>query len=124
MRGSRSKDTRPELAVRRALREMNVGYRLHRRDLPGKPDIALIGRRKAIFVHGCFWHQHDDPSCKVARRPASNSAFWEAKFQRNIERDEKNESELVAAGWTVLTIWECEIADAAFLSKLNKFLAT
>lgn len=122
MRGSKSKNTKPELAVRRALRSMGVGYRLHRRDLPGKPDIAMIGRRKAIFVHGCFWHQHDDPDCKVVRRPVSNTPFWNAKFARNIERDCEHEAELQSAGWKILTVWECEVASGEFIEKLWCFI--
>jgi len=122
MRGSRSKDTRPEIAVRRALRAMGVGYRLHRRDLPGKPDIAVIGRRKAIFVHGCFWHQHGDPDCNIVRRPSSNTPFWNDKFSRNVERDRQHVADLVAAGWKVLTIWECEIASGELIAKLRRFI--
>lgn len=122
MRGSKSKDTKPELAVRRELRRLGVGYRLHRKDLPGKPDIAMLGRRKAIFVHGCFWHQHMDPSCPISRKPESNTSFWEEKFRKNRERDHRNECSIKDAGFQCLVIWECEVADGSFHSKLVEFL--
>lgn len=125
MRGSRSKNTKPEMAVRSVLRDLGYGYRLHRKDLPGKPDLAFIGRKKAIFVHGCFWHQHDDPRCKISRRPDSNLDFWNDKFQKNQERDRKHERMLVEAGWEVMTVWECELAAEDELSrKLDAFLQT
>lgn len=123
MRGSKSKDTKPELAVRRALRQRGVGYRLHLKRLPGSPDIAMLGRKKAIFVHGCFWHQHSDEDCRVARLPASNMNFWSAKFERNRERDTANESALRNAGFDVLTIWECQIVDGSFEQVLTDFLS-
>lgn len=122
MRGSRSKDTKPELAVRSYLRKLGVGYRLHRKDLPGRPDIAMIGRRKAIFVHGCFWHQHMEPSCPISRKPDSNTAFWNSKFEANKMRDERNEKALIDNGFEVLTLWECEIGDRTFEAKANAFL--
>lgn len=123
MRGSKSKDTKPELVVRRLLWGMGFGYRLHRRDLPGRPDIAFIGRRKVIFVHGCFWHQHEAVGCPIARRPTSNEHFWQSKFARNKERDQENRRRLEAAGWAVLNIWECDLLDLPSLEgKLQAFL--
>jgi len=123
MRGSRSKNTRPELRVRRLLHAMGYRFRIHGNRLPGKPDVVFPGRKKAILVHGCFWHQHDDPACKVARQPSSNTAYWSEKFARNRERDTRNLDALSAAGWSVLTVWECEIHDTSSLEKrLRKFL--
>lgn len=102
----RSKDTRPEIAVRRLLHSRGYRFRIHRKDLPGRPDIVLPGRRLVAFVHGCFWHHHD--GCSVSHVPASRSEFWRAKFQANRERDERNQRLLEEAGWRVVTIWECE----------------
>ena len=101
-------DTKPELMVRRALRSLgHTGYRLDRRDLPGRPDIAFIGRKKAIFVHGCFWHGHD---CKRgARMPKTNADYWRGKIARNVARDAASEAALAEMGWDVLTIWECKL---------------
>jgi DNA mismatch endonuclease, patch repair protein len=105
MAGIRGKDTKPELAVRRALTAAGVRYRLHRRELPGVPDLVMAGRRAVIFVHGCFWHRHE--GCRHAKLPTSNAEFWEAKLERNVERDRKAVANLLAAGWRVLTVWEC-----------------
>ena len=101
----RGRNTDPERIVRRALRTAGLGYRLHRRDLPGTPDVAMIGRRVAVFVHRCYWHRHE--GCRNAFLPRSNVAFWEAKFARNVERDRRKADELRRLGWRVLTIWEC-----------------
>lgn len=111
----KARDTRPELRVRRLLRAMgHVGYRLDRRDLPGRPDIAFIGRRRAIFVHGCFWHGHD---CRRgARAPKTNADYWRAKIARNRARDEAALQALAARGWRALVIWECELRDEAALT--------
>lgn len=106
MRAIRSAGMKPEMVVRRVAYALGYRYRLHRKDLPGKPDLAFIGRRKAIFVHGCFWHQH--PDCREGRPPKSNSGYWGPKLARNIERDAENVRRLRELGWTVLTIWECE----------------
>ncbi|MEL6977395.1 MAG: very short patch repair endonuclease [Pseudomonadota bacterium] len=116
MRRVRAKNTGPEREVRAALRRLGaVGYRLHRKDLPGRPDIAFIGRKRAIFVHGCFWHGHD---CKRgAREPKTNAAYWRAKIERNRARDAAAMAELGAAGWRVLVVWECEIKDRAALDR-------
>lgn len=121
MRAITSKNTRPELAVRHALRQENFsGYRLHRKDLPGRPDIAFIGRRKAIFVHGCFWHGHE---CREgARRPRSRTDYWLPKIAGNQMRDAKHKASLVAEGWDVLTIWDCEIARGDLAERLRRFV--
>ena len=102
----KSKDTAPELAVRRALHAAGLRYRLHRADLPGKPDVVLAGRRAAVFVHGCFWHSH--PGCGRARTPSTRQEYWLPKLARNRERDTANERALREAGWRVVVIWECE----------------
>lgn len=122
MRRIRSCDTAPELAVRGALRQLgHVGYRLHRCDLPGRPDVVFAGRKKAIFVHGCFWHGHD--CAEGARTPKSNAGYWLSKIQRNRERDDENVLALESDGWSVLVLWECELADRdALLSRLNEFV--
>lgn len=121
MRAVKGRDTSPELAVRKVLRGIAPGYRLCRRDLPGAPDIAYIGTRKAIFVHGCFWHGHD---CKRgARLPKTNPDYWIQKIARNRARDEKHLAAYAALGWRVLTIWECETRDeAALAERLQAFV--
>ena len=102
-------DTRPELVVRRMLHRMGYRYRLHRRDLPGKPDLVFPSRGKVLFVHGCFWHRHN---CKVGNRiPKSRVNFWLAKFEYNRRRDRRNVRALNRAGWRVLTVWECQIQE-------------
>ncbi len=111
MRAVKSRDTGPERAVRAALRQLAPGYRLHRADLPGKPDIVYSGRKLAIFVHGCFWHGHDCP--RGARAPKTNADYWRAKIARNRARDVKTLAALEAMGWRALTIYECELKDAA-----------
>jgi DNA mismatch endonuclease (patch repair protein) len=113
MRSVRSRDTTPELIVRRATTALGYRYRLHKAALPGKPDLVFASRRKVIFVHGCFWHGHD---CKRgAREPKSNADYWRAKIQRNRERDANTIATLKAAGWQVLVVWECEAKDEALL---------
>jgi DNA mismatch endonuclease (patch repair protein) len=115
-----SKNTAPELIVRRLLHSLGYRFRLHRKDLPGTPDIVLPGRRKAIFVHGCFWHAH---GCRIGRPPKSRPEFWEPKLARNRARDEENSRDLEEAGWEVLTVWQCETKDKVALSELlEKFL--
>lgn len=107
MKANKGKDTKPEQMVRRLLREMGYpGYRLNWKKAPGRPDIAYPGRRLAIFVNGCFWHRC--PKCDLSL-PKSNTEFWRMKFDRNIERDRRKTEELESLGWTVVTIWECEI---------------
>ncbi|MDR1728854.1 MAG: very short patch repair endonuclease [Acidobacteriota bacterium] len=109
MQGNKSRNTTPELAVRRMLREAGCpGYRLHWKKAPGKPDIAFPGRRIAVFVNGCFWHRHK--GCEIASMPKSNVEFWKAKFTRNVKRDKASLKALCNLGWTTVTIWECEIA--------------
>ena len=120
----RSRDMKPEMAVRRLLHSMGYRYRLHRNDLPGKPDLVFPGRRKAIFVHGCFWHQHPDSRCKIVRRPKSNLEYWLPKLERTVARDVKNQAQLRKLGWKVLVIWECEIErDTGLLEKITNYLA-
>ena len=111
MRRVKAKDTAPELAVRKTLTRLGARYRLHRKDLPGKPDIVMPGRRLAIFVHGCFWHGHD--CARGARVPKQNRDYWLAKVARNRARDAHSQAALNAAGWRVETVWECEIKAAA-----------
>ncbi|MGH6779374.1 MAG: very short patch repair endonuclease [Bradyrhizobium sp.] len=105
-----SRDTAPELSVRRSLHRLGYRFRLHRRDLPGRPDITLPRHRTVVFVHGCFWHRH--PNCRYAYTPKSRTEFWIRKFEQNVARDERVQRELKARGWNVITIWECETFDA------------
>lgn len=109
MRAIRSKDMKPELAVRRLVHGMGYRYRLHRHGLPGRPDMVFASRRKVIFVHGCYWHQHSDPGCKIARRPKSNRDYWLPKLDGNVVRDADNQDRLRELGWDSLVIWECEV---------------
>ena len=117
----RSKGTKPEMTVRRLLHSMGYRYRLHRRDLPGNPDLVFPRWRKAIFVHGCFWHQH--PGCKISRQPKSNQNYWLPKLERNTVRDAEHQAQLREMGWDVLVIWECEVKNgASFVTKAVNFL--
>jgi len=112
---------KPELAVRRIVHQLGYRYRLHRKDLPGKPDLVFGPRRKVIFVHGCFWHQH--PECQEGRVPVSNENYWGPKLGRNVQRDMEHLASLALAGWQSLVIWECEIKDErALVKKLQHFL--
>ena len=111
MRSIRAKDTKPEVALRRALHGKGLRFRLHGAKLPGKPDIVLPKHKAVIFVHGCFWHRHE--GCKVASTPKSNTDFWIDKFDKNVARDAKNITLLVEQGWRVLVIWECELSTPA-----------
>lgn len=106
MRKVRREDTAPEMAVRRAIHAAGLRYSLHRSDLPGKPDIVLAGRKAVVFVHGCFWHGH---SCRAGRRPSTNSDYWSAKIDRNVERDARCIEELKRLGWRVWVIWSCDL---------------
>ena len=116
-----SKDTKPELLVRKLLHGMGYRYRLHRRDLPGTPDICFPGRRKVVFVHGCFWHRHD--GCKRATTPGTRRSYWERKFKGNVVRDRRNLADLEHLGWEALVVWECETADLpALAERLREFL--
>lgn len=121
MRAVKSRDTKPEMLVRRTVHGMGYRYRLHRKDLPGKPDLVFPSRRKAILIHGCFWHGHDCP--RGARIPKSNRSYWKRKISRNKERDAKSLTEMTRRGWSVLTVWECQMKDEdALHSRLRRFL--
>jgi DNA mismatch endonuclease, patch repair protein len=121
MRAAKSRDTTPELKVRALLRSFAPGYRLHRKDIPGNPDIAYVGCKQAIFVHGCFWHGHD--CARGARMPKANADYWRAKIARNVARDAAHRARLGELGWRPLIVWECEIKDdAALEKKLRAFL--
>jgi len=116
----RATDTTPEIVVRRALHRMAYRFRLHSEHLPGRPDIVLPRHTTVIFVHGCFWHGH---TCAKGRRPKSNQTFWDAKLDRNVERDREAYAQLAASGWEVGVIWECETKDAdALQSRLSSML--
>jgi DNA mismatch endonuclease (patch repair protein) len=119
----RGKDTKPEMVVRRLVHGLGYRYRLHRRDLPGTPDLVFPGRHKVVFVHGCFWHRDPDPACKLARWPKSRLDFWKPKLEGNRARDLANQETLRALGWDVLVIWECELGNPASVSdRLIDFL--
>lgn len=122
MRSVRGKNTAPEMKVRSALHRAGYRFRLHRKDLPGKPDIVLPSRRAVVFVHGCFWHRH--PACRAASSPSTRVAFWQDKFARNVERDRLAIAALERAGWAVHVIWECETKGKAptFWGGLETFL--
>ena len=117
----RSRDTKPEMRVRKALYAAGLRYRLHGRNLPGAPDLEFRSRRIVVFVHGCFWHRH--PGCSAARLPKSRPEFWEPKLAGNVERDKRTQAELEAQGWTVLIIWECETKSADALARLARRIA-
>ena len=122
MRRIRGKNTGPEIAVRKLLRGLGfTGYRIHRKELPGKPDVTFIGRKKTVMIHGCFWHGHD---CKEGlRKPKTNCEYWLPKIEGNRRRDEIHLAELSAMGWSVLTVWECELLVPATLTrKLKAFM--
>lgn len=121
MRAVRSKDTSPELIVRKVSFSLGYRHRLHRKDLPGKPDIVYPSKKKVIFVHGCFWHGHD---CKRgARVPKNNREYWINKIEKNRKRDKKNQSLLTESGWDYLILWECQIKEHDILvEKLKSFL--
>ena len=122
MRRIRKTNTQPELAVRRLAHAMGYRFRLHRGDLAGTPDLVFPGRRKIVFVHGCFWHQHE--GCRLARRPKSRPDYWPAKLARNVERDAEVRRRLAEEGWEVLIIWECETAEEGTLrDRVAEFLA-
>ena len=123
MRAIRSKDMKPELAVRRLVHGMGYRYRLHRHGLPGRPDMVFASRRKVIFVHGCYWHQHSDPGCKIVRRPKSNVDYWLPKLDGNVVRDADNQDRLRELGWDSLVIWECEVrAGEGIEDRIREFL--
>lgn len=118
----RSRDTSPELALRKALHARGFRFRLGDKRLPGKPDIVLPRYRTAIMVHGCFWHRH--PGCSIATTPKSNTAYWTEKFERNVQRDARVTAELEALGWRVLVAWECDLGSARRLNETANGLAT
>ncbi len=111
----KGKDTAPELFVRSLVHRLGYRFRLHRRDLPGAPDLVFVSRRKVIFVHGCFWHGHH--CARGDRQPKSNSDYWKRKIAKNRERDRTHRKQLCDLGWDVLVIWECEIKDKLKLEK-------
>lgn len=118
----RGKDTAPEMAVRRLAHQLGFRFRLHRRDLPGTPDMVFPRLRKVVLVHGCFWHSH---ICPAGRAPTSNTAFWNTKLDRNARRDAENEDALRHLGWSVLVVWECETRKSGNLdARLRAFLET
>lgn len=122
MRQVKGRNTTPELTVRRALTRLGARFRLHRKDLPGAPDIVLPGRKLAIFVHGCFWHGHE--CARGAREPKANADYWRAKIGRNRERDAANQAKLAEAGWRAEVIWECALKDeAALKARLRSLLS-
>lgn len=119
----KSKDTGPEMVVRRCVHRMGFRYRLHVSSLPGCPDLVLRKAKRVIFVHGCFWHRHADPACKLARLPKSSGDFWLKKLTANRERDLKNSERLKKMGWKSLVIWECQLKDLGCLETiLRSFL--
>ena len=121
MIGIKGKHTKPEMIVRRALFAAGYRFRLHRRDLPGAPDVVLPGRKVAIFAHGCFWHMH--AGCKNAKLPSTRPEFWRAKLEGNVRRDQRDIEALRANGWRVLVVWECATRDAATIARLSEALS-
>ncbi len=121
MAAIRSKNTAPEMKIRRLVHSMGYRYRLHRSDLPGKPDLVFSARNKVIFVNGCFWHQHD---CKGSHLPKSNQAYWVPKLERNRARDAEHLKALRKIGWKALVVWECELSqdEVGIMRRLTKFL--
>ena len=120
----RSTDTKPEILVRKLVHRLGYRFRLHCGDLPGKPDLVLRRHKKVIFVHGCFWHMHDDSDCKLSRLPKSRLNYWKPKLIYNKNRDKRNIETLKKEGWSVLTVWECQLKDIDVLKrKLTEFLS-
>lgn len=119
----RSRNTSPEMAVRKLVHAMGYRYRLHGGKLPGRPDLVFSGRRRVIFVHGCFWHRHPDSACKLARLPKSRLDFWLPKLEANASRDAQNYEKLKAIGWDFMIVWECELKDDTSLrNRIRAFL--
>jgi len=123
MRAIRSKGMKPELALRSLVHSLGYRFRLHGRYLPGKPDLVFAGRRKVIFMHGCFWHQHGSSFCRLNHQPRSNRSYWQAKLDKNKERDAAHCEALRAAGWDVLIVWECELRNARLEDRVTTFLS-
>lgn len=123
MSGIKGRNTEPEMIVRRLLHGMGYRYRLHAKDLPGRPDIVFRRRRAAILVQGCFWHRHPDPNCRLARLPKSRIDFWLPKLEGNRIRDQANLERLSSLGWRVLLVWECQLRDREQLvNELRRFV--
>jgi len=120
MSGIGGKNTKPELLVRKALFAAGFRFRLHRKDLPGRPDVVLPSRRVVVFVHGCFWHAHQ--GCRYAKIPATRREFWEAKLAANVERDRRAREALLSAGWRVLVVWECATRSSGVRERLSELL--
>ena len=122
MSAIKSKNTKPEIEVRKLLHSLGYRFRLHRKDLPGTPDIVLPKYKTVIFVHGCFWHRHEN--CKYASIPKTRTEFWENKFKENIKRDQVNQKNLYKLGWNIVIVWECELKKINYLKeiflKINK----
>ena len=119
----KGRDTKPEMTIRRLLHGLGYRYRLHGKALPGKPDIVFGNRRKVIFIHGCFWHRHRDPTCRLARLPKSRLDFWMPKLTANADRDVRHQDALRRLGWQILVVWECELRHSEQLeNKLISFL--
>lgn len=124
MKANKKRHSKPELLVRRMLHSLGYRYRLYARDIPGNPDIVFHRRRKVIFVHGCFWHQHQDARCPLQTHPKSNVHYWKPKLLRNRQRDRINQKRIIAMGWDLLIVWECELVDAPSLRRrLKHFLS-
>jgi DNA mismatch endonuclease, patch repair protein len=122
MAGIKGKNSQPELLVRRMLFASGYRFRLHRRDMPGTPDIVMPGRKVAIFVHGCFWHHHQ--GCRYAKMPATRPDFWKTKLEANVERDSRAVEKLQALGWRVLCVWECSTRNAEAAADLQDAMST
>lgn len=119
----KGKDTKPEMLVRKLIHSLGYRYRVHGQSLSGKPDIVFYARKKVIFVHGCFWHHHNDASCRISHTPKSNQVFWNEKMLKNQLRDARNIQTLTEAGWDALVIWECQTKDKIVLAhKITDFL--
>lgn len=119
----KSKDTKPELFLRGLVHRLGFRYRLHDKNLPGKPDLVFSSRKKIIFLHGCFWHRHQSQNCKLARLPKSKLDFWLPKLEQNRKRDIRIRKELEQIGWQVLVVWECQLNNCSIIaSKITKFL--
>ncbi len=123
MAAIRSKNSQPELRLRRLAHALGYRFRLHRADLPGRPDLVFAGRRKIVLLHGCFWHMHKHPVCRKSRLPATRQDYWAAKLASNVERDQAILTALTEAGWDVHVVWECEMASPDLVSaRLRDFL--